>query len=57
MYVYGFLAPSTLPLTHQQFCDETMHMGTPTIQEERNFMHILDDFTQALGMEINKIKY
>lgn len=39
--------------THQQFVDDTMLHGTPTVKEALAFRNILDVFSQASGMEIN----
>eukprot|EP00253_Pinus_taeda_P009137 PITA_09137 len=39
--------------THQQFVDDTMLHGTPTVKEAVAYREILDLFSQALGMEIN----
>lgn len=47
---------SNLPLSHQQYVDDTMNMGNLTVYEARGFIHILDKFAQYLGMKINKIK-
>lgn len=42
--------------THQQFVDDTMLHGTPTVKEEVAFKNILDLFSKASGMEINHAK-
>eukprot|EP00253_Pinus_taeda_P029227 PITA_29227 len=39
--------------THQQFVDDTMLHGTPTVKEAVAYREILDLFSQASGMEIN----
>ena len=43
-------------VTHQQFVDDTMLMGTPTVKEARTFNKVLSTFLDALGMEINLTK-
>lgn len=42
--------------THQQFVDDTMLHGTPTVKEVVAFKNILDLFSKASGMEINHAK-
>eukprot|EP00253_Pinus_taeda_P022901 PITA_22901 len=39
--------------THQQFVDDTMLHGTPTVQEAIAYRNILHLFSKASGMEIN----
>eukprot|EP00253_Pinus_taeda_P016400 PITA_16400 len=39
--------------THQQFVDDTMLHGTPTIKEATAYKNILHLFSKASGMEIN----
>eukprot|EP00253_Pinus_taeda_P013455 PITA_13455 len=39
--------------THQQFVDDTMLHGSPTVKEAVAYRDILDLFSQASGMEIN----
>eukprot|EP00253_Pinus_taeda_P006750 PITA_06750 len=39
--------------THQQFVDDTMLHGTPTVKEAAAYREILDLFSLASGMEIN----
>ena len=41
---------------HQQFVDDTMLMGTPTMQEARTINQVLKTFSEASGMEINLTK-
>ena len=41
---------------HQQFVDDTMLMGTPTVQEARTISQVLKTFSEASGMEINHTK-
>eukprot|EP00253_Pinus_taeda_P017009 PITA_17009 len=45
-----------LPITHEQFVDDIMLFGEPTIREVRNLKKVLDLFAEASGMEINKEK-
>lgn len=46
-------SPSTI---HQQFMDDTMLHGTPTIKEAQGFKAILNLFSQASGMDLNSDK-
>ena len=39
--------------THQQFMDDTMLHGTPTVKEAKGFKNILTLFSQASGMDFN----
>eukprot|EP00253_Pinus_taeda_P023451 PITA_23451 len=39
--------------THQQFVDDTMLHGTPTVKEAKAYKNILHLFSKASGMEIN----
>ena len=39
-------------VTHQQFVDDTMLMGTPTVKEARTFNKVLSTFTEASGIKI-----
>ena len=41
---------------HQQFVDDTMLMGAPTVQEARTIRKVLKTFSEASGMEINLTK-
>lgn len=43
-------------ITHQQFVDDTMLMGAPTVQEARTISKVLKTFSEASGMEINLTK-
>jgi len=45
-----------LPLTHQQFVDDIMLFGEPTVREVQHLRRILDLFTEASGLEINEDK-
>eukprot|EP00253_Pinus_taeda_P025596 PITA_25596 len=52
--IKGLQPIRTLPATtHQQFVDDTMLHGIPTVKEAMAFRHILDLFSKASGMEIN----
>ena len=44
------------PITHQQFVDENMLFGHPSMQEATLFKTILDCFSLATGTSINKTK-
>eukprot|EP00253_Pinus_taeda_P002372 PITA_02372 len=44
---------NNLPLTHQQFVDDIMLFGEPTVKEVRHLKRILDLFAEASGLEIN----
>eukprot|EP00253_Pinus_taeda_P019460 PITA_19460 len=43
-------------LTHQQFVDDTMLQGIPTVKESLAYKQILSDFSMATGMEVNLSK-
>jgi len=43
-------------LTHQQFVDDTMLQGIPTVKEALAYKQILNDFAMASGMEANLSK-
>lgn len=43
-------------LTHQQFVDDTMLHGIPTVKDALAYKQILGDFGMALGMEVNLSK-
>eukprot|EP00253_Pinus_taeda_P008746 PITA_08746 len=47
---------NNLPLTHQQFVDDIMLFGEPTVREVQHLRRILNMFTEASGLEINKDK-
>eukprot|EP00253_Pinus_taeda_P008423 PITA_08423 len=47
------LTPNGDALTHQQFVDDTMLQGTPTIKEAKAFKQILNEFTMATGTEVS----
>eukprot|EP00253_Pinus_taeda_P015632 PITA_15632 len=42
--------------THQQFVDDTMLQGIPTVKEAHAFKQILNEFAKASGMEVNLTK-
>ena len=42
--------------THQQFVDDTMLMGHPSVQEAHSFKKILDLFARASGPTVNPNK-
>ena len=42
--------------THQQFVDDTLLHGIPTIKEAKTFKRILEEFGEASGAEINHSK-
>jgi len=41
---------------HQQFMDDTLLHGIPTVKEEKVYKRILEEFGEALGAEINHSK-
>eukprot|EP00253_Pinus_taeda_P024545 PITA_24545 len=43
-------------LTHQQFFDDTMLQGIPTVKEALAYKQILREFSMGLGMEVNLSK-
>ena len=43
--------------THQQFMDDTMLMGHPSVQEARAFKRSLTLFSKASGLAVNAAKY
>jgi hypothetical protein len=42
--------------THQQFVDDTLLHGTPTVKEVKSYKIILEEFGEASGVEINHAK-
>jgi len=40
-------------LTHQQFVDDTMLQGIPTVKEALVYKHILSEFSMATGLKVN----
>eukprot|EP00253_Pinus_taeda_P036048 PITA_36048 len=47
---------NNLPLTHQQFVDDIMLFGEPTVKEVKHLRRNLDLFVDASGLEINRDK-
>eukprot|EP00253_Pinus_taeda_P003073 PITA_03073 len=47
---------NNLCLTHQQFVDDIMLFGEPTVKEVKHLRKILDLFAEASGLEINRDK-
>ena len=43
----------TDPQTHQQFIDDTMLMGQPSVQEAHSFKKILNLFARVSGLAVN----
>jgi len=43
-------------VSHQQFVDDNMLFGHPSVQEARSFKSILENFSNASGALINKVK-
>ena len=43
-------------ITHQQFVDDNMLFGYPSVQEESLFKSLLNDLSEASGTSINKAK-
>jgi hypothetical protein len=46
---------SSAPLSHNQFVDDTMLMGVPSVKEARAFKTVIDDFMEASRTSINII--
>jgi ribonuclease HI/exonuclease III len=44
------------PLSHSQFVDDTLLMGSPTVREALSIQSILSSFSEASGLECNKAK-
>jgi hypothetical protein len=42
--------------THQQFMDDTLLHGIPTVKEEKTFKRILEEFGESSGANINHSK-
>jgi len=42
--------------SHQQFVDDNMLFGHPSVQEARQLKSLLSDFSKASGANVNKIK-
>lgn len=43
-------------VTHQQFVDDTMLQGTPTVKEAKAFKQILSEFSRAASTEVSLTK-
>eukprot|EP00253_Pinus_taeda_P004682 PITA_04682 len=43
-------------VTHQQFVDDTMLHGTPTVKEAKAFKQILSEFSRAVGTEEDNLQ-
>eukprot|EP00253_Pinus_taeda_P024630 PITA_24630 len=52
----GFSFHNIPAFTHQQFVDDNMLFGHPSVQEARQFKSLLTDFLEASGARINKAK-
>eukprot|EP00253_Pinus_taeda_P010158 PITA_10158 len=50
------LSENGLALTHQQFVDDNLLQGIPTVKEATTYNQILKDFSMATGMEVNLSK-
>jgi hypothetical protein len=44
------------PISHSQFVDDTLLMGSPTVREANSLQEILQTFSEASGLECNKEK-
>jgi len=44
------------PISHNEFVDDTLMMGSPMVQEAHTILLILQTFCHASGMDINKDK-
>jgi hypothetical protein len=44
------------PISHSQFVDDTLMMGSPTVREAQRILNILNTFCAASGMDINRGK-
>jgi len=52
----GLAFHQTPTFSHQQFVDDNMVFGHPSVQEARSLKSILTDFSEASGALINKVK-
>jgi len=50
------LSGMNYPISHSQFVDDTMTMGSTTIKESSTIRKILDDFSEAFDISINSGK-
>ena len=44
------------PISHNQFVDDTLMMGSPTFMESHAFLSLLQTFCDASGLDFNKDK-
>jgi hypothetical protein len=44
------------PISHSQFVDDTLLMGSPTVREANSILDILQTFSDASGLDCNKDK-
>jgi hypothetical protein len=44
------------PISHNQFVDDTLLMGNPTVREANYLLEILQTFSDASGLDCNKDK-
>jgi hypothetical protein len=44
------------PISHSQFVDDTLLMGSPTVREANSLLDILQTFSDASGLDCNKDK-
>jgi hypothetical protein len=44
------------PISHSQFVDDTLLMGSPTVREASSLQEILQTFSEASGLDCNKEK-
>jgi hypothetical protein len=44
------------PISHSQFVDDTLMMGSPMVQEAQKILSIVQTFCDASGMDINEEK-
>jgi exonuclease III len=44
------------PISHSQFVDDTLLMGSPTVKEANSILQILQTFSDASGLDCNKDK-
>lgn len=54
--IQGISIHGTSTITHQQFVDDNMLFGHPSVQEASSFKAILDTFAKASGMSVNASK-
>lgn len=55
-HLKGLSIHNSPAITHQQFVDDNMFFGYPSIQEASLFKSLLNGFSDALGMSINTAK-